>query len=249
MKQAIVWLLHDALSIEVHGIRYVPDWNAVEAIGTVTTAVIGVAAIWYSIKMLHRQLRHQTDNEAKKLEEQLLLRVMELADTPYEASKEYVADIVLWRLTDGPRKNPEFLSQAARKSLESHRLLSTATASALSVLRRSRPRRFPRGIRDHALEQYDDLVQKLLAANAQMLQYSARDWTKLDLPAFENEVGANAFEISNALRRVTADLLARMYSDAPEWIPFQFAQRTTTPDSTGRIAFDFADDPPLGTKG
>lgn len=247
VKRAIVWLLTDALTLEIDGVRYVPDWAAIEAVATAAAAGIGLAAIWYSFQALRRQLRHQTETEAKKLEEQLLVRVMDLAQTPYNASLEFIADVVTWRHTGGPAKHPEFLSNAGRKAIEAHRLLSTATASALSVLRRSRPRRFPRGTTDEALARYDDLVQRVLDANGRMLEYSAEDFAKVDVEQFQKGVGADAADMANLLRRVTAEVLARMYSDAPEWLPFQFAI-SDTPNEDGLIAAVFLDDPPLGTK-
>lgn len=243
----VVWLLNDALAFELDGIRWVPDWAAIEAVATTAAAAIGLTAIWYSIEALRRQLRHQSETEAKKLEEQLLVRVMDLAQVPYNASLEFVADIVTWRHTGGLARNPEFLSQAGRRAIEFHRQLSSATASALAVLRRSRPRRFPRGTKDDALERYDDLIQAVVEANGAMLEYSAADYEKLDLEQFQNGVGAEAVEMANLLRRVTAEMLARMYSDAPEWTPFRFAV-SEGPNEDGLMSAVFDDDPPLGTK-
>src|SRR5207244_244609 len=127
----------------------------------------------------------------------------------YEAAKDFVADIITWRLSGGPTKDPEFFAVAARKLLEADRQFSTATATALGVLRRSRPRRFRRGTQDHALRAYDDLIQRTLTANGRMMEYVRVDIAQFSLRAFEDSVGAQAFEFSNLLRRVTGELLAR----------------------------------------
>lgn len=247
MKRFLVWFFTDALSVEVDGAKYVPDWNAIGAVAGAAAAAIGLLAIWYSIFALRRQLRHQSELEAKQLEQQLLVHVMELAQTPYEASKAHVADVMTWRESSGPTRSPEFLSQAAMKATDGHRLLSTATASALSVLRRSRPRRFPKGTRDRALEQYDDLIQKTLEANGAMLKYGAGAYSMFSLESFQSQVGSEAFQFSNLLRRVTGEMLARMYSDDPEWVPLQF-RRLVDESGAKLAAFDFVDDPPLGRR-
>lgn len=245
MKRFFVWLFTDALSVEVDGVRYVVDWTAVGAVAGAVAAAVGLAAIWYSIHALRRQLRHQSELEAKQLEQNLLIRVIDLAQVPYDGSHDFIADAIAWRLYGGPARNPEFLAQAARKAVEAHRQLSTATASALSVLRRSRPRRFPRGVQDRALEQYDDLIQKVVAENGRMLQYSAGDFNQFDMAQFQETVGSDAFDIANALRRATGELLTRMYSEDDEWQPFTFRE-VEVDAATGRVGFDFFDDPPLG---
>lgn len=243
MKRLLVWIFREALAVEVDGVRYVPDWEAIAAVATAAAAMIGLVAIWYSVQSLRRQLRHQTELEAKKLEERLLLRVIDLVQVPYDASKEFIADIVTWRLSGGPARNPEFLSVAARKAVDVHRSFSSATAVALSVLRRSRPRRFPRGTTDVALNSYDDLVQRAIRANGCMLEYCARDFATLDLDEFERTSGSEAFSVADLLRRVTGDLLARMYASGPEWAPLHFEQVS---QAGSRVGFNFADDPPLG---
>ena len=241
MKRFLVWLLTDAVSIQIGHLRYVPDWDAIGAMAAAAAAIIGLLAIWYSVRAVGWQLRHQNELDAKHLEQELLLRIMDLAEVPYNASLDHLSDIITWRLSGGPGKNPQFLAEAARKVLEAHRQLSTATASAGAVLRRSRKRRFPRGTHDRALEQYEDLIQKVTAVNGRMLAYASGDWAKFDLTEFQNTVGSESSQISNVLRRVTAEMLARMYADEHEWLPFQFV-RLPQADADGLQAFAFADD-------
>ena len=107
-------------------------------------------------------------------------------------------------------------------------------------MRRSRRRRFPRGTRDIALERYDDLIQRVLAADARMLQYCDSNWSSADL-TFQGAVGSDAFDISNLLRRLTGEMLARMYADEREWLPFEFVQVVQDAES-GRVGSMFADE-------
>lgn len=247
MKRFLVWLLTDALSVNVGRFHYVPDWGAIGAMASSGAVVIGLAAIWYSIRILRVQLRHQTELEAKHLEQELLLRVMDLAEAPYEATKLFVADIASWRLSGGPSKNPEFFFAAGKTLTEGHRRLHTATSAALHVLRRSRPRRFPRGTTDHAFERYYQLIQKVLESNARLLQYTSRDISQLDVMGFQKEVGFDAFQMADLLRRFTGELLARMYSDDPEWESIEYKQ-VGEPSADGTIPFDFADRQPIGRR-
>lgn len=245
MKRFLVWFLTDALSVDVGRFHYVPDWDAIGAIASSGAVVIGLVAIWYSIRILRVQLRHQTELEAKHLEQELLLRVMDLAEAPYEATKLFVADIVIWRFSGGPSKNPDFFLAAGKTLTEEHRRLSTATSAVLHVLRRSRPRRFSQGTADHAFEDYYQLIQKVLESNARMLQYASGDIAQFDVMAFQNEVGADAFQLALLLRRFTGELLARMYSNDPEWPPIEYKQ-VGEPSANGAIPFDFAARLPLG---
>jgi len=247
MKHFLVWRLTDVLSVSGGLLHYVPDWDAIGAMASAGAVVIGLAAIWYSIRILRVQLRHQTELEAKHLEQELLLRVMDLAEAPYDATKLFVADIASWRLSGGPSKNPDFFFVAGKTLMEGHRRLSTATSAALHVLRRSRPRRFPRGTTDHAFERYHQLIQKVLKSNAQLLQYTSRDISQLDVIGFQKEVGSDAFQIADLLRRFTGELIARMYSDDPEWEPIEY-QQVGEPNVDGAIPFDFADQEPLGRR-
>lgn len=239
--RALVWLFTEAISVEVDGVRYIPDWNAIGAVAGAVAAAIGLLAIWYSICALRRQLRHQSELEMKQLEQELLIKIMNLADVPYNGSHEALADLVLWRESGGPAKNPGFLVEAGRRALQAHRSFSTATATALAVLRRSRRRRFSPGTKDLALEKYDELVQMAHTANGKLLEYAAGDFTKFDLGAFQTSVGSNAFDAANLLRRITGELLARLYADDPEWLPFEFVRRSDVEGMDGRIAMDFAD--------
>ena len=240
MKHLIVWAFHDALSFVWNGRRYVPDWEAIGAISTAAAAIIALAAVWYSIIAIERQLRHQSDLEAKKLEEGLLLRLMDVVQSPVDAARDTVTDIVLWRHKEDAMEHPEAVMEFAQRASEAYRAFATASATTLAVLRRSRRRRFRRGTTDEALTQYEDLVRRTLDSNAALLKYIGGDWTQLDLVEFEKKVGADAFSASDLLRRVTAELLARMYSDGREWVPFRFAQKAT--ERTGAIGFDFVDD-------
>jgi hypothetical protein len=228
-------------------VRYVPDWVAIGAVCTAAVVVVSAAGVWYSIRAVRQQLRHQRNLEAKHLEQELLLRVLDLVALPYYSALDFVTDVTLSQLPGGPSQSPEFMTQAARKPLEAYRKLSAATASLLSVLRRSRPRRFPRQTHDQALEQYDDLVERVNASNAKLLNYVASGWAEVNLTSFQEAGGSEAFEMSNVFRRITGDLLARMYSDEHEWLPFQF-ERQPEKDANGLEAVDFVDDPPLGTK-
>jgi hypothetical protein len=245
VKRFLVWVFTDALSVHVGATTYVPDWNAVAAIAGAVTALIGLAAVWYSIRALRYQLRHQTELEAKQLERELLLRVMDLAQVPYEASKSHVVDIMTWSFGGGPTKNPAFFSAASARVSEEHRKLSTATAAVLHVVRRSRLRRFPRGTKDHAFERYYELVQRTLAANAQMLLYGTRNPSEFDIVAFDRNEGAGGFSVADLLRRFTGELLARMYSLDQEWAPIVFAA-VGPPNTDGHVPLNFVDDVPLG---
>jgi hypothetical protein len=168
---------------------------------------------------------------------------MDVADAPYEASKMFVADIVIWQ--GGPQRNPEFFVAASKIVLEAHHRLSTATSTVLHVLRRSRPRRFPRGTIDQAFNTYYDLVQRVLQTNARLIEYMSGDIAKFQIAQFEKDVGSDAFQMSDLLRRYTGELLARMFSDDNEWSPINYGQSgEARPD--GALPFDFMDKPPLG---
>lgn len=247
MRRFFVWLFTDALSVRVDGTTYTPDWNAIAAVSGAVAAVVGLGAVWYSIRALRRQLRHQAELEAKQLERDLLLRVLDLAQVPYEGSKEHVADIMAWSFSGGTTKRPEFLTAASTRVREEHRKLSTATAAVIHVVRRSRLRRFPRGTNDVAFEGYYDLIQQTLAANAKMLEYGCRNPAHISLEEFERHVGADGFGMADLLRRYTGELLARMYATDPEWSPITFAP-AGPPLADGHIPMDFADKAPLGTR-
>lgn len=246
MKRSFSRLFTNLWSVDVDGITYVPDWNAIAALAGSAAALIGLAAIWYSIRALRYQLRHQAELEAKQLERDLLLRVLDLAQVPYEASKAHVADIMTWQMTSELTRNPQLFSIAAAKVADQHRQLSTATAAVLHVVRRSRLRRFPRGTEDHAFRSYYDLILEALAANGKMLLYGTRHTSKFDLATFEKEAGSDGFAMADLLRRLTGELLARMYSLDSEWAPVKFTV-TGPPRSDGHIPLDFVDDTPLGT--
>jgi len=245
VKRFLVWLFTDALSVRVGSVRYVPDWVAIGAVLTALLVVVSVVGIWYAMRAGRQERRHQRDMEAKHVEKELLVRVMDQANMPYESAMDFLYDIVAANMNDAT-KTHQVAIDGIRKAREVHRQFSTATASLMNVLRRSRPRRFPRKTRDQALEHYDDLVQKAVAVNGRLLRYiTACDWSKIDVEELQREGGGEAFEMGDILRRVTADLLARMYSDEHEWIPFRFEGKPE--DGDGRVAFDFVDDPPLGT--
>jgi hypothetical protein len=246
MKQLLVWLFSDALSVRIGGVTYTPDWNAIAAVSAAAATLVGVGAVWYSIRALGRQLRHQTELEAKQLERDLLLRVLDLAQLPYEGSKEHVVDIMTWWFSGGATKNPEFLSVANARVREEHRKLSTATAAVIHVVRRSRLRRFPRGTKDGAFEGYYELIQRTLTANAKMLEYGCRNLADINIETFEKREGANGFAMADLLRRYTGEILARMYSVEPEWTPIVFAP-VGPPTADGHVPMDFAENKPLGT--
>lgn len=244
MKAFFVWLLTDAMSIELDGTRYVPDWEAIAALAAAAAVTIGLFGIWYSIHSLRRQFRHQTELEAKQVEQGLLLRVMDRVEVPYRASRQYVADVMTWHHSGGSVHNLSFFAERTRAVVDAHGDLSSATASALAVLRRSRLRRFPRGTSDEAMSRYQTLIDNVIRANAEMLTYATRDVAAYDLVDFQNHSGALAFEFANILRRVSAELIARMYADEPEWSPLKFEWKNVG-DAEG---FDFADDPPVATR-
>jgi hypothetical protein len=245
MKRLLVWLFSDALSVRLGDAIYTPDWNAIAAVSAAAATLVGIGAVWYSIRALRRQLRHQTELEAKQLERDLLLRVLDLAQSPYEGSKAHVIDIMTWSFSGGAVKSPEFLSVANARVREEHRKLSTATAAVVHVVRRSRLRRFPPGTKDAAFEGYYELIQRTLIANAKMLEYGCRNPAEINIQAFEQQEGRDGFAMADLLRRYTGEVLARMYSDDAEWAPIIFAP-IGPPSPDGHIPLDFADETPLG---
>jgi hypothetical protein len=80
-----------------------------------------------------------------------------------------------------------------------------------------------------------------------MLQYMSTEVSKFDILEFQNTVGANAVQMGDLLRRFTGELLARMYSEDPEWTPIEF-NPSGSANSTGAVTFDFTDQSTLGRK-
>jgi len=69
------------------------DWGAVGAIASAAAAAIGLIAIWYSLVAVGRQLSYQSHLQAKQFEQQLLLRVIELVNLPYNAAHDFIGQL------------------------------------------------------------------------------------------------------------------------------------------------------------
>jgi hypothetical protein len=225
---------------------YVPDWNAIAALAGMGGTLTGLVALIYSVRTLRRQLTHQAELEAKRLEQELLMPVMDLARTPHDAAQAFIMEIVASYGSSRAIDPDRYFAALNHIRLE-YRRLSMATAAAIHVLRRSRPRRFPRGVKDRAFEAFVDLIHHTLDVNSRLLQYCGSDVTKFDPAQFERDVGDETLGVADRLRRFTGELLARMYGEEPEWLPIEYGQ-VGPPNAAGLVPHDFIDSVPLGKR-
>src|ERR1044072_4474292 len=105
MKDLIRWLFEDAFVVTVNGRRYVPDWDAIGAIASALAFVAAVAAIYYSVRLVHRQIAEQDTQERgrierdrilelKRVEEGYLTRIFDVADRTYHRLQELASRIL-----------------------------------------------------------------------------------------------------------------------------------------------------------
>jgi len=217
------WLFERAFVVTIHGKRYVLDWDAIGAIASTLAFLSAVAAIFYSVKLVQRQLQEQQALEharvererileLKRLEQAYLTRIFDVADRPYHRLQELAIRILAAHLGKQSGLTPETMNAPIEASRE-----YAATASAmLNILKASRRYRFPVGVEDAVFDRYENLTNAVVENNSSLVKFVI-EHPQAAQQILEKSDAQAVFSMNQALKACTGKLIALMFSGRDEW--------------------------------
>jgi hypothetical protein len=193
--------------------RLVPDWEAISAISNIAVAALALGGIIVSFLVVKRQGQDQAVLEAKKVEQEAILDLLNVIDEPVNACLDFAGAVEVWRLKPHGDKAEIF----GRTDAPRHAIgrLSGAMATARALLRHSRARRAPRGITDEPFRELEAALNNCLATNAAMTGKLVNDVMGVSLAKYA-AVSTSAAHSNLIVRATCGALIAAMYS-GDEW--------------------------------
>lgn len=162
MRKLLAWLLYDAWSFTHNGWTYRLDWDAVAAVASGLAMIVAVVAIAYSVRLVQRQLAHQSTLEAKAAERSVLAGILEALRQRYETVREFGTRL------ETELETADVVTQPVRSAVDA---LLTATSKSTALL--AAQLHVVSAVRDHhaslgqsaAVRAYDDILHETLAAH------------------------------------------------------------------------------------
>ena len=199
------------------------DWTAFDAVGNFLAAASAVAAIYFSVRLVGRQILHQDNLEAarmererilelKRLEESYLTRIFDVADAPYHATFDFAARLEAARMG----RQTAFTIENVTAPLAASRELSGTTSAILHVLRASRRHRFPTGTQDLVFDKYESLVQTVIHDTTAMVKHVCEN-PRSDFSVMQSDAVQIVFGEAQLLKASTGKLIALLHGRTTEW--------------------------------
>lgn len=230
MNTFIRWLFENAFGVTVHGKRYVLNWEAIGAIASTLAFLSAIAAIYYSVRLVQKQLREQEALERarvererilelKRFEQEQLTRVFDVADRTYHRLQELAVRMLATRMG----RQGGLTLETATAAAEANREYAATTAAIVNILKASRAYRFPTGVDDVVFKRYEKLTNAVVKNNSTLVKAVMENPDAAPQLMQSSEADA-IFSLNQILKSCTGKLIALMFARENEWSAPDFVE-------------------------